>query len=151
MLQPIAGYRTPSLPLLLIFAGALPFIAGAFLLVTGVHQIGGRLAVVDLLASYALIIGIFLCGIHWGHQLTLNTPGLNLFGISNLSSLVMWAGWIFLSPRNFLLLAVLHFWIIWGIDFRLLRAGHYRPDYFSARTTITTVVSICLLAALLVS
>jgi hypothetical protein len=149
MLHAAGQSRSPSLSLGLMAAGALPFIAVALLSVTGLGLSGTDLSLTDFIASYALVIGIFLCGIHWGQQLSLGSPGFSLFALSNLATLALWACWLLLSSEAFLLLAVLHFWLMWLVDALLRQANRLNQDYFLARTLVTTVVSISLLAVYL--
>jgi hypothetical protein len=149
MLQSVQDHRMPVLPLGLMAAGALPFIAAALLSVTRTGLPGMELSLTGIAGSYALVIGIFLCGIHWGQQLSLGSPGFSLFATSNLATLALWACWLLMPGQMFLLAAILHFWVLWLVDARLRQTNRLLQDYFLGRTVVTIVVSISLLAVYL--
>ena len=136
-----------NLPHALIFAGALPFIAGAGLLLLGVSTLPLLGNVTEATASYGLVITVFLTGIHWGQQLSLGNAAPGLFISSNIIAVMVWLCWLMLSPGLFMVVLALPLVALLCIDFMLNRNRVIDKDYFRSRVIITTIVICCLVVA----
>jgi len=128
------------LPHALIYAGSLPFIAGALLLAGNVHSVPVLGKVEMILASYALVISVFLTGIHWGQQLSLGQAAQGLFISSNILAVALWLAWLLLPVQFFLVFLSLPLLI-------MLKSGILHTAYFRSRVIITSVVILSLLSA----
>ena len=136
-----------SLPHALIYAGCLPFIAGALLLAGNVHSLP-VLGEVDLIiATYGLVISVFLTGIHWGQQLSLGKAAKGFFIVSNILALSLWLAWLLLPTRIFLVFLAAPLLIILAMDAGLLKSGILNAAYFRTRIIITSMVILSLLCA----
>jgi len=135
------------LPHALIYAGSLPFIAGALLLAGNVHSVPVLGKVEMILASYALVISVFLTGIHWGQQLSLGQAAQGLFISSNILAVALWLAWLLLPVQFFLVFLSLPLLIILALDARMLKSGILHTAYFRSRVIITSVVILSLLSA----
>ena len=131
----------------LIFAGGLPFIAGALLLLLGVKTLPLLCNVTETMAAYGMVIVIFLTGIHWGQQLSFGKSAPGLFVSSNIIAVMVWLSWLVLAPRLFILVLVAPLVILLYIDFILNRNRVIGQGYFRSRVIITPIVICCLLAA----
>jgi len=136
-----------NLPHALIFAGALPFIAGAGLLLLGVSTLPLLGNVTEATAAYGLVITVFLTGIHWGQQLSLGHAASGLFVSSNIIAVMVWLCWLMLSPGLFMVVLVVPLVALLCIDFMLNRNRVIDKDYLRSRVIITTIVICCLVAA----
>ena len=141
------SFSDNPLPHTLIFAGALPFIAGALLLLAGINTLPLAGSVMDAMAAYGLVIVIFLTGIHWGQQLSLGKAAAGLFISSNVIAVMVWLCWIFLSPRIFMAVLTVPLTVLLFIDLMLNRNNVIGHDYFRSRLIITTVVITSLILA----
>ena len=134
------------LPHALIYAGCLPFIAGALLLAGNVHSLPVLGEVELIMATYGLVISVFLTGIHWGQQLSLGKATKGLFIASNILALALWLAWLLLPTQMFLVFLSAPLLIILVLDAGLLRSGILNTAYFRSRVIITSVVILSLLS-----
>ena len=144
----IARSSTASfLPHALMLSGALPFVAGAILLLLGVDALPllGRIS--DSLAAYGLVIVVFLTGIHWGQQLSLGKVASGLFISSNILAVGVWLAWLLMPERGFIIFLAIPLVVMLVIDRGLYQAGVLDKAYMISRAVITGVVLICLLLA----
>ena len=132
------------LPHLLICAGALPFVAGALLLATGISALPVLGSTVDSVASYGLIIVVFLTGIHWGQQLSLGRAASGLFISSNILAVALWVAWLALPQNYFMAFLAIPLVVMLAIDHELYRAEVLNKEYLVYRAIITAVVIISL-------
>ncbi len=154
----------PRPPVVLGFAGLLPFLAGA----TGAWILPtpwDRFAV-DLLLFYAACILSFLGAVHWGlalagvgsrppaegdtaaHGVRAAALTWRRLGWSVVPALVAWIA-LALAPHFGLLVMILGFaGMFWG-DLRAIAAGLAPPWYRHLRRPLTAAVILCLGAALL--
>lgn len=132
----------------LVYAGALPFIATAALVMLPPLLPG--LDAAALFASYALVILSFLCGVHWGQGLAAQgRVPLNLFVLSNALVVLLWLAHAFLTPTVFLALVLLELLLLLWIDRRLFTDGLIDPWYYRTRIRITLLVFSCTTLVLL--
>jgi Protein of unknown function (DUF3429) len=123
------------------YAGALPFIGCAGLLIFGVKNLPALGTTKAIMMTYGLTIVSFMAGVQWGEYLAGVRGALNLLLTSNAVALAAWFGFLLLPSWLFSLLLVLLFAALYAIDALL----HPRSDYLQARRNVTLVVSACLL------
>jgi len=136
----------------LTFAGAIPFVACAFLLIIDVVTVPILGSVVDVLSAYGLVIASFMAGAHWGNHLNLaddNKWAIRLPLYSNVIALSLWLGFLILSASSFMWLLVVGFTILLVIDYSLHRTQIISRTYFKVRQYVTAIVVISLVIAAL--
>ncbi|MFK3916320.1 DUF3429 domain-containing protein [Psychrobacter sp. NPDC078501] len=136
----------------LTFAGAIPFVACAFLLMIDVVTVPVLGSVVDILSAYGLVIASFMAGAHWGNHLDLaddNKWAIRLPLYSNVIALGLWLGFLILSASSFIWLLVIGFISLLIIDYSLHRAQIINHTYFKVRQYVTAIVVISLVIAAL--
>ena len=136
----------------LTFAGAIPFVACAFLLIIDVVTVPILGSVVDILSAYGLVIASFMAGAHWGNHLDLaddNKWAIRLPLYSNIIALGLWLGFLILSASSFVWLLVIGFISLLVIDYNLHRAQIIRRTYFKVRQYVTVIVVISLVVTAL--
>lgn len=136
----------------LTFAGAIPFVACAFLLMIDVVTVPMLGSVVDILSAYGLVIASFMAGAHWGSHLDLaddNKWAIRLPLYSNIIALGLWLGFLILSASSFIWLLVIGFISLLVIDYNLHRAQIISHAYFKVRKYVTMIVVISLVIAAL--
>jgi len=136
----------------LTFAGAIPFVACAFLLMIDVVTVPMLGSVVDVLSAYGLVIASFMAGAHWGNHLDLadnNKWAIRLPLYSNVIALGLWLGFLILSASSFIWLLVIGFISLLVIDYNLHRAQIISHAYFKVRQYVTAIVVISLVIAAL--
>ena len=136
----------------LTFAGTIPFIACAFLLMIDVVTVPILGSVANILSAYGLVIASFMAGAHWGNHLSLaddNKWAVRLPLYSNVIALGLWLGFLSLSVSSFIWLLVIGFISLLVIDYSLHRAQIISHTYFQVRKYVTTIVVISLVIAAL--
>ena len=136
----------------LTFAGTIPFIACAFLLMIDINTLPILGSVDDILSAYGLVIGSFMAGVHWGNHLGLeddNKWAVKLPIYSNIIALGLWLGFLILSASSFIWLLVIGFISLLVIDASLHRAQIISHAYFKFRQYVTVIVVISLGIAVL--
>ncbi|OLF38038.1 hypothetical protein BTW00_02455 [Psychrobacter sp. C 20.9] len=136
----------------LTFAGAIPFVACAFLLMIDVVTVPMLGSVGDVLSAYGLVIASFMAGAHWGNHLDLsddNKWAIRLPLYSNIIALGLWLGFLILSAIGFIWLLVIGFISLLVIDYSLHRAQIISHAYFKVRQYVTAIVVISLVIAAL--
>jgi len=136
----------------LTFAGAIPFVACAFLLMIDVVTVPVLGSVANILSAYGLVIASFMAGAHWGNHLNLvddNKWAIRLPLYSNIIALGLWLGFLILSASSFIWLLVIGFISLLVIDYNLHRAQIISHAYFKVRQYVTAIVVISLVIAAL--
>ena len=131
----------------LTFAGAIPFIACAFLLMIDIETLPIFGSVADMLSAYGLVIASFMAGAHWGNHLGLeddNKWAIRLPIYSNVIALGLWLGFLSVSASSFIWLLVIGFISLLVIDASLHRAQIISHAYFKVRQYVTAIVVISL-------
>ncbi|MDW3094044.1 MAG: DUF3429 domain-containing protein [Gammaproteobacteria bacterium] len=122
------------------YVGALPFIACASMIYTGINNIGPLGPVNEIVSVYALIIISFIAGIHLGTYLFYNTKTPKaLFIISNAVAALAWMSLLFANPSNSVLILVGAFIYLLGVDFLLKREMFISTTYFITRIIVTVI------------
>ncbi len=128
---------------ILVFAGAIPFVCGIFLRLTGQNFMG--LDGESVLLSYGAVIISFLSGLHWslGMQHGGNLGGSSLLLIiSNITALGGWFALLIGGTPGMVMMTGL-FLALLGLDSRLKSV--LGDDFFKLRIIITAVVVFCLM------
>ncbi len=134
----------------LMLLGALPFLACAFLPLTGVEELARLGALDQLAANYGLAILCFLTGIHWATQLYApEAAPFNLFIGSNVVFLGVWIAYVAASHKWAIAAQLVAFPLLLVIDHRLHRKGLISQQYLNLRSVATALVSFSLLSILL--
>ena len=136
----------------LTFAGAIPFVACAFLLMIDVVTVPMLGSVGDVLSAYGLVIASFMAGAHWGNHLDLaddNKWAIRLPLYSNVIALGLWLGFLILSASSFIWLLVVGFISLLVIDYSLHRAQIISDVYFKIRQYVTAIVVVSVVVAAL--
>lgn len=136
-----------------MYMGALPFLGCAMVLAeTGIDMPFG-LDAHQVIGTYALVIGSFMAGVHWGQHL--NLPTLHskiLIIISNIAALAFWFFHLFLSLRAFLVTAAFLFLVILTIDLLMAQRQFIEKTYAGHRVVVTIlVVASLVLSSFLIS
>jgi hypothetical protein len=132
----------------LAYAGTLPFISAALLLALDIQVIPVLGDVSKVLCAYALSIISFISGSYWGKVLDLgNRVAQYISIISNLIVVIVCIGFLTLPLKSIILLFILAFLILLGIDKILLRNKLITRDYFQTRLYVSAIVIIMLTAA----
>ncbi len=143
-----------KLPLnrLLPFAGAIPFVFGAILLVLGIDRLWLIGETTIWLGAYGAVIASFMAGVHWGQHLSLSGRFKQLLPLSsNAAALLTWFSWVWLSFTAFLVILALVFALLALIDVALKREGVITAEYLETRLIVSMLVIISLLVALIAS
>lgn len=137
-------YAEKFIPPILMYSGLIPFIAGALLLLLEFPVLPVMGNVSSAMASYGLVIVVFLTGIHWGQKLS---PGRSLPGLyisSNILAVATWLAWLVLPVKYFLVFLSAPLAIMLAIDHSLYRLDILEKNYFLSRSLITGIVVLCL-------
>ena len=127
---------------ILLFAGAIPFVGGTFLRLTGQDVMG--LDGEAVLLSYGAVIISFLSGLHW--RLGMQGGGGLLLITSTITALGGWVALLIGGTPGMVMVAAL-FLVLLGLDSRL--KSLLGDDFFKLRIIITAVVVACLIVGAL--
>lgn len=133
--------NTSSLLRILPYAGALPFVGCALLLMFGIKDLPPFGDLKTVATTYGLTIISFMAGVHWGQSLEGRRAAPNLLVAGNMVTLAAWFGFLLLPLFAFSLLLVVLFGALYLIDCQL----HPPSDYLSTRRNVTLIVSASLL------
>jgi Protein of unknown function (DUF3429) len=127
------------------YAGVMPFVGGALLLLFGVDHVPSLGTVQPVIFSYGLTIVSFMAGVHWGQHVSGARTGVNLLAMSNGVALAGWFGYWLLPASYFCLLLIALFLVLLWVDTHL--RGHNTIDakYVTTRTVVTAIVCASLM------
>jgi hypothetical protein len=141
----------------LTYAGALPFVACAVILLFGPAMgLGGfRQFASQAITTYAAIIVSFLGGIQWGVALSSHEQqpqtAKSLWLLSVVPSLLAWAMLFLPNGSSRIIVAVFLVGFVWVID-ALLHLQQVIPTwFFRLRSVVSAVVMVSLILAMLAS
>ena len=137
-----------NLYILIAYAGALPFVACAVMLHSGINSVGEFGSISYITAIYALVIISFIAGLHLGTYLFYQTQTPKLFFI--LSNIIAAGAWLTLLFANIkIAIAVLAFAFIYllMVDYFLKRELFISTGYFNTRLIVTLISTSSLLLA----
>ncbi len=142
--------NTRTLYSALTFAGVLPFLACALLIIAGVQSIPAIGQLAQVVNSYGLAIVCFLAGIHWSIYLAnQEDPPFNLLIGSNLIFLVAWFAFILGGTATSLATQVAAFIALLLIDRSLVKAAIISARYFRVRVIATLLAVLSLVVIIL--
>ena len=133
----------------LAYAGTLPFVLGAGCLAAGIDTLPLVGSAERVLSVYALVIGCFMAGSHWGQHLHVRQPPwtIALAIASNCSALALWIAFVLLPPLWLLAAALVNFLALLALDWRLRRANWIDSCYWRTRVGATAIVALSLSVA----
>lgn len=133
-----------------VYAGSLPFIVLAVFLVCEVKFVPYLGQTIDILATYGLIISVFLAGVHWGQYLA-STDGSAIYLpiSSNIIAVFGWMAYLLMPIYGYLILLIFIFILLLIIDLKLAKTDQISQSYFKIRLRITTIVLISLVVSAL--
>jgi hypothetical protein len=130
----------------LALAGALPFLASAFMAIAGIDvPVSAGLVA----SSYGLPIACLLCGVHWATYLYRQAEmPINLFLSSNVVVVAVWLSYLFGSLALALGMQVVAFLVLLLIDYRLFNVDLINHHYFVTRFEATALATLSLLVVI---
>ena len=132
--------------ILVTYAGALPFVACAVMLYSGINEVSVLGSVDRIAAICGLIIISFLAGVHLGTYLLYNTrTHKSLLLISNLFAIIAWLAVMFAPIQLSIITLTIVFGYLLLVDYSLKREKFISLNYFSTRLIVTSVSAIALL------
>lgn len=135
---------------LLAYLGSLPFVISALLMHFGTQHIAVLGDVTFIASSYALVIVVFMSGIHWGNYLSdKNSNTINLLLISNVITVLSWLVFLTITSPYVFLFYALAFCILLIIDMKLFKQEVLTKKYFITRCFVTFIVVTSLIIMML--
>jgi hypothetical protein len=133
----------------LTYAGAIPFVACAFLPFAGYTQLGPLGDWSEVIVTYGLAIVCFLAGTHWAFELARpGTYAVSLFVLSNVVVLAVWVAALVAPVGVALGAQLIAFLVLLRVDRAVAQSGGTPAEYFTLRQRITTIVTIALATAI---
>ena len=131
-----------------VYAGSLPFIILAVFLVCEVDFVPYLGQTINILATYGLIISVFLAGVHWGQYLaSIDGSAIYLPIMSNIIAVFVWVAYLFMPIYGYLILLIFIFILLLIIDLKLAKTDQISQSYFKIRLRVTTIVLIALVVS----
>ena len=127
-----------------MYLGTIPFIFSGIGLILFAEYKFLDLDLKTILSSYALLIGSFMAGIHWGQKLEKEYPKLPLQLISNIVTLSFWFAFLLLPIKSFLIISGVLFLTILATDYFIRKRDDQNPAYYLHRAVVTGIVVCCL-------
>lgn len=145
--------------ILLMYFGALPFVAGALLSLLSIYTLSINTLPINMLTGldtvkhvvslYALVIVVFMAGVLWGVMLPTKANvsfSQRIFLISNVITLAPWLVYlIFPDSSTFLLVTAVAFLWLLTIDKKLFKRQLITQSYYRARKRVSAIVILSLL------
>ena len=133
-----------------VYAGSLPFIILAVFLLCEVELVPYLGQTINILATYGLVISVFLAGVHWGQYLaSVDGSPIYLPIISNIIAVFVWVAYLVMPIHVYLISLIVVFALLVAIDFKLGKTKQISHSYFELRLRVTFVVLISLAVAAL--
>ncbi len=135
-----------NLYILVTYAGALPFIACAMMLYSGIDTLEGLGSVSNISAVFALIIVSFIAGLHLGTYLFYRTQTPKpLFIISNIIAAIAWISLLVANVKVAIAILIFAFIYLLLVDYLLKRELFISKSYFNTRLIVTLITTGSLL------
>lgn len=135
-----------NLYILVTYAGALPFVACAIMLYSGIDTLEGLGSVSNISAILALIIVSFIAGIHLGTYILYRTQTPKpLFIISNVLALTAWLALLIANLKVAISILIFAFIYLLIVDYFLKRELFISKNYFNTRLIVTLITTGSLL------
>ncbi len=128
------------------YAGSLPFVICALLLVVDFNHIPIFGSVEKIISIYGLAISSFVAGSHWGQHLNLKNKWSYYLPISsNVNVILLWLSYLLLSPRVFLIVLIISFFVLLIIDRKMFYEKIITKEYFRTRLIVSLIVNLSLI------
>lgn len=125
----------------LTLLGVLPFLFSLFFFYINHNIFLTASQVQNLVASYAVIIAVFLSGAHWGQALLSARKDIWwLLIFSNMMTLLAWLGLFCLSFQALMFLMCMQFVLLLLVDIGLFKKSIIHLYYIILRISITILV-----------
>lgn len=139
-------FNRDNLYILVTYAGALPFIACAMMLYSGIETLEGVGSVSNMSAVLALIIISFIAGIHLGTYIFYRTQTPKpLFIISNIIAAAAWLSLLLADIKVAFSVLIFAFVYLLAVDYLLKRELFLSTKYFNTRLIVTLITTGSLL------
>jgi hypothetical protein len=130
----------------LAYLGALPFMLCAVMVKLGFNNLILLGDVIYAVNSYALVIVVFMSGIHWGTYLSSNQcNSINLLLTSNTITIFSWLVFLTTPTPIVLVFYCVVFLLLLLIDMKLFSYNIISKKYFITRCVVTSIVITSLL------
>lgn len=140
-------FNQKQLAMLLMCIGAVPFIVLALLTMVAEAAQFLPAAPALMLHIYAVIIASFVAGLHWGVHFCKRT-GDSVYIHSSLIALLLWLSMLAAGTAIGLTLVLFGFIFLWIIEYRFSLQRVTTAWFWRLRSSVTAVVSGCLLIAI---
>ncbi len=135
-----------NLYILVTYVGALPFVACAMMIYSGIETVEGFGSVSNIAAIFALIIVSFIAGLHLGAYLFYKTKTPKpLFIISNLIAAIAWLSLLLADVQLAIAILIFAFMYLLFVDYSLKRELFISKRYFNTRLIVTLITTGALL------
>ena len=137
----------------LTYAGAIPFVLGAFFLNYHIADIPPLGSVKTILSVYGVMIASFMAGVHWGQQFQIKDRFWNFYlpVMSNVIVLVLWVSFLVLDFKMLMAMLGIGFVALLGVDYYLSQMNVITKHYLQTRLYVTMIVVVCLTVSGVVS
>lgn len=130
----------------LAYMGATPFIVSAVLILSGIQNVILLGDLVFVVNSYALVIVVFMSGIHWGNYFSYKQPRtINLLLTSNIITVLSWLSFLILPISFVFVFYCIAFILLLLIDMKLFSFNIITKNYLVTRCIVTSIVITSLL------
>lgn len=131
--------------ILVTYAGALPFVACAVMLYSGINEVSLLGSVEKIVAVCGLILISFVAGIHLGIYLLYNTKThKSLLLISNILAVIAWLTIMFAPIHISISTLTGVFGYLLLVDYLLKKENLISLNYFTTRLIVTFISAITL-------
>ena len=145
MEKPLKLISSKSPKSLLTYAGSIPFLLGAFLLIADIGTQKSISNIQHLLSVYGLVIGSFMAGTLWGQQLDENSGWQRYVLLcSNTIALALWAAFVIFSFTSLMVAYAISFLALLLVDYQLSENGMSNVAYFKLRFRVTIIVVLAI-------
>jgi len=145
MEKPLKLISSKSTKPLLTYAGSIPFLLGAFLLIADIGTQKSISNIQHLLSVYGLVIGSFMAGTLWGQQLDENSGWQRYVLLcSNTIALALWAAFVIFSFTSLMVAYAISFLALLLVDYQLSENGMSNVAYFKLRFRVTIIVVLAI-------
>ena len=132
--------------ILATYAGALPFVACAIMLYSGINELSLLGSIDKIVAICGLILVSFIAGIHLGTYLLYETKThKSLLIVSNVLAVIAWCAVMFATIQFAIAIITAVFGYLLVVDFLLKREKIISANYFITRFIVTLISAATLL------
>lgn len=132
----------------LVIVGTVPFVVFTLALAGFMSPLHFPAAPAVMLHVYAVIVGSFVAGLHWGIHFCKRTSD-SVYLSSSFVGLLLWCSmWTAGSPLG-LALVLLGFVLLWLVEYRFSMQRVTTAWFWKLRSAVSAVVALCLAVAIL--